>query len=548
MIQPKTRRSTWQYGLPLAVVASLLVSCVVVSGKKYFWFDEMLSYYMLSDPSFRHMMQAFHDQINNTPILYFQTGWIWNHLFGSSELSLRLFSSVGVCIAFVTVWFTLRRSYPFWIASLATAAVFCSSSIILSQNAEARMYGLFLAVCAGAFAVYNRMYESRRIPLLWLVLNYLIHMAVLHTHLYGIFYSGAILGCFIAADRMYKFFRPALYGSVAASWLSLLFYMPAFLAQAEVGKPRAWLPVPEFSDLVTVMDFSQSYFVGAAVMAGLFVLALILFITALALNPSRPVLAYQLPTRVTEAPDFIFGCAFLVVPVLTWLISRTVKPIFWDRYLIPTSIGWCIVLAFILSRTLPSLLPGQGRSKAPALPVLIKNILLSLFLAFLLAQPLLYARHIQPKALPGSKDDAYGYSSLPVMMLNAQSFLERNYYAPAKDRYYYILDWQAAVSEKSGAWGPQEYKHMAALKRNYPASFQHVLTTQEFLQRHNRFLVIGYSDTTSCPLPPHGLSAVRNWKGMHCPQWVHMRLSRGYSISLLSRDDWFAVWLAERRP
>lgn len=174
--------SQGEYVVPALAIVSLLISCVIVSSKKFFWNDELYSYYLLADPSFTHMLGAFHDKINNTPPLYFLLGWLWARVFGSTELSLRLFSSLGMCLACGIVWITLRRTYNFWSASIGTLGVFCVSDIILSQNAEARMYGLFLALCSFAllqFEINNRISKDS-----WKIFisNACIHAAIVNTH------------------------------------------------------------------------------------------------------------------------------------------------------------------------------------------------------------------------------------------------------------------------------------------------------------------------------------------------------------------------------
>ena len=121
----------WEYVVPALAITSLVISCIIISSKKFFWNDELYSYYFLADQSFTHMLGAFHDKINNTPPLYFLLGWLWARVFGSTELSLRLFSSLGMCIACVTVWITLRRTYSFWSASIGVLSIFCTSSLIL---------------------------------------------------------------------------------------------------------------------------------------------------------------------------------------------------------------------------------------------------------------------------------------------------------------------------------------------------------------------------------------------------------------------------------
>src|SRR3954454_13056637 len=96
--------SRWEYLIPLLGIVFLLIACANLSAKRYFWNDELYSYYLLSEPSFGKMIMAFHDKINNSPILYFFSGWVWDKIFGSTELSYRLFSSLGMCVALAAVW------------------------------------------------------------------------------------------------------------------------------------------------------------------------------------------------------------------------------------------------------------------------------------------------------------------------------------------------------------------------------------------------------------------------------------------------------------
>src|SRR5215813_7515086 len=49
----------------------LTLACLALSRKRFFDNDELYSYYLLSDPSFRHMWASFNDSINNSPPLYY---------------------------------------------------------------------------------------------------------------------------------------------------------------------------------------------------------------------------------------------------------------------------------------------------------------------------------------------------------------------------------------------------------------------------------------------------------------------------------------------
>lgn len=263
----------WEYLLPALAIVSLIVSCIYISANKFFWNDELFSYYFTSDPSFTGMLSAFHDKINNTPLLYFLLGWIWDKAFGSSELSLRLFSSLGMCVALVVTWVTVRRHFGLWQTAIGVLGVFCTSEVILLQNAEARMYGLFLALTAFALLLYDNFYRIHQPSTKLLVLNACVHIAIVHTHLFGGFYSGAILLSMLAADRFYNLFRPKVYLSVILSWLTIILYIPSFLNQADAGNPRTWLPEPIFRDLLDMFHFHTSTFFHPSLLMLLLVLS-----------------------------------------------------------------------------------------------------------------------------------------------------------------------------------------------------------------------------------------------------------------------------------
>lgn len=538
-----------EYIVPIIASISLLISCVIISQKKYFWNDELYSYYFLADSSFTKMVVAFHDKINNTPPLYFILGWLWARVFGSTELSLRLFSSLGICIACVTVWITLRRTYNFWSASIGTLAVFCTSDIILSQNAEARMYGLFLAACSLALLVFDIF--NRTLKLSWIVLlfNFFIHAAIVQTHLFGLFYSGAVLFSQLVRDKCLNIFRPKIYLSIILSWLTLILYIPAFINQSDAGKPRTWIPIPTSEDLLNLMNLSSSSFLNLFV---LLLLVLIFGLFFLGETDNTPVFQVEQQNTINikvEKSLLILAYAFLAVPIFVWMFSRTVKPIFWDRYMIPTTLSWAILLASLCSRiiSMPTL-NNKIYNNLTRLRFLVftpKNILLLVLCTILLMHPIKYAKIYKGRYLPGLNDNKYGYKELPIVVQASGQFLERVHYSPERNKYFFILDWQAAVDDASGQFSPQEYKHLDAIKRNYPKLFQNqILQSQDFLNKYKKFLVLDYLDyKKKCPLKAKG----PKWDDIHCPQWLEKRIlsNPAYQVKYLGANYGESLLLVE---
>jgi hypothetical protein len=94
------------------------------------------------------MMVAFGNKFTNIPPLYFILGWLWARAFRVTELSLRLFSSLGMSIACVIMWIKLRLNYPFWPTVIGTLDPFCLSDLVLTYNVEASMYRPFPVACS----------------------------------------------------------------------------------------------------------------------------------------------------------------------------------------------------------------------------------------------------------------------------------------------------------------------------------------------------------------------------------------------------------------
>lgn len=532
----------------LLSIASLLASSIFISENKYFWNDELYSWYLISDSSFSGMWAAFHDKINNTPPLYFVLGWLWARPFGASELSLRLFSSLGFIVALVVTWITLRRVYGFWPTCMGALVVFLTSGIVLEQNAEARMYGLFLAL--GALSVYQfiHLIGVRRLEFKHLAGVTVLHAAIVNTHLFGPFYSAAIFAAFVLVDVNRKALRKRLYAAFVISWATFLLYLPAFLVQSDAGNPRAWIPVPTVSDFLELVGLMSRSFADVRMITVLIgLLVLIYFMRGGSL---------RMRLVPGERHLLLVALALMAVPVVTFLISRTVKPIFWDRYLVPSVLSYAIGIAHLTSVYIPSSVslvrgrqPGElARSRIHHMGLFSLIALLLLFLV----NPLVYASKYRGKVLPGSMDNAFGYDHLPTVVQTSGAFLQRHHYSPVRERYYFILDEEAATSDSSGAFGIQEHKHMEAYRRTYPDGVgKNIVRSDVFLSMTDSFLVNDYAEFTAvCPSRVVGLVSASEWNRLHCPQWVEKRLLNNseYEVTHLGNVLNRAILLVGRRP
>lgn len=475
--------------IPLLGMLSLLLASGITSASKYLWNDELLSFFLLNDPSFPHMLMAWGDKFNQAPPLYFVLGWCWDKLFGSTELSLRLFSSVALGIALMLVWLTLRRTYSFWTTTLATLSVFGLSELVGYHNSEVRMYGLFSATCALGLFLYDRI-ERRDSPS-WglLAVNSLAHAAIVLTHLYGLFYSGSILVAHVISDRYMKRFRPRNYLSILLGWSLLLPFATTIINQS--NNDAKWFTVKSLSELV-------SYFIFTPRLPHLLIGFLL---TSICL---RLISSLQHPSPTRESPDIadaraelsllLLALGFLTVPILAYVITLTIKPVLGSRYIIPTvTTGWPILLAYLTARLFPSALWPRPSSRSIINMFSPQNLIMGVLVLMILIHPLYHALQASGNShRPGANDKIYGHLDLPIAMEAGHDFLPRFHYASNPQRYFHIRDWETAVNNKTSPFATGDYTHLQALNRNYP--FIQSVESKDFLSRFDHFLVINEAD------------------------------------------------------
>jgi len=487
------KQQYWEYLIPVFAVTSLLISCVIVSSKKFFWNDELLSFYLLNDRSLPHMLVAWSDKFNQAPPFYFIIGWLWDKVFGSTELSLRLFSSLSIGLAFIVIWSVLRRTYDFWATSIGTLSVFCLSELVLYHNAELRMYGLFTVVCALGLFQFDTLNREQKYSWRFLAINSLIHSAIVLTHLYGVFYSAAILVSFILRDTYFNIFRRNVYLSVLAGWAILIPLIPLIINQS--NNSAKWFSRFSLSQTINLLTpFSR---------LSSFILSLLIISAFLHIANSINERTSEIPPSSQAKPTseislLIFAASFISVPIGAWIITATLKPILNDRYIIPTiTLSWPILLSYLICRVVPA--PTNSRkfdNLTQRIIVLSSNfraITLSVLTVFLLAHPISYAKkNADYLQRPGGNDASYGYIELPIAMEAGHDFLPRFYYSSKPSRYFHILDWETAVNNIGSAYATGDYVHLQALSKNYP--FIQSVQSRDFLRKYDRFLVLNEQD------------------------------------------------------
>lgn len=515
--------SRWRF--PLSVSLVFLVCCVWVNGKKPFWADELTCVYLIQDHSLGHMLRALAGGADVVPPLYYLSAWTWARVAGVSQLSLRLHSWLWISIAFALIWAVLRRRYGYWPASAGCAAAFCLSRLVIFHNTETRFYGFFLGVVAFAVWVFDRVHESDRLRAGQMALIAVAHACMVYAHVFGVLYSGSILLAWIVTDAWQHRWRPAVYASVVIGWLAFLPWLPIFRQQTAIFQHGSWIPIPTVTDLLEA--------------AGLKInlpLALIFIIGfALVNQRQRPGRTLRPQTPAQEALLVLSILFIVLVPLALWVFSQVSRSVFWDRYMIASTLGWAILLSFLCEELgvgatedgkLDARTWATGRCERGSFS---PGWLLALFLAFPLFHALMHPRIPQPNAerLPA------GLEGLPVALQTPHAFLPRMYYLGTNNNYYYVFDWDASIDPRSKPGASVYDKTIDGLRRFYPLA--HVVNTPDFLSQHPRFLYFDQHETA----------------------WFDLRVRQSgqYKLTFIPRDapgmflvnsDDTDVWLVER--
>jgi hypothetical protein len=423
--------------LPLLGVLSLVASCVMYSLKKQEWADEVFTRIEVSDRSLFHLMHALTRLGGAGMPLFYLTAWPWAHLFGVSDLSLRLFSCAGVCGAFLILVRTLSRWFTARAAFLGAGFGMFACMIVVDQNAEARGYGLYLLLCALAIAQLLHIAETRRPSMSDLALLALTQAGVVLGHVLGLFYAGLMLAALVAADLRERRFRLRVYAWVMAGWIALVPWLPAIRASIAIARPHGWIPRPILGDLAIGLSywlFAGIYFpllrgtyfgVMAGWGVGVFCVAGLI---AAALYGVRD------PSPVRRLVYFL-GFALIFAPLAFFAVSYLVTPVWVARYMVPSALGIAVLAAGWADR---------NRFARGAGGILLGGLLLLL--------PLAGAICARPESVDVARINEVA-AGRPLVCDWIRDFTLAWRYSAAPAKVEYPMDWEAALRGPAASVG-----------------------------------------------------------------------------------------------
>lgn len=470
---------------------SLIVSCILWSSHKQAWRDEIFTWREVSDPSLWHLYYAVQHGADGGMPVFYTTAWLWAKAFGTGVLTLRLYSCIATCGALVITWRTIRRFYGMWATAFGVLVFWGTSGLLLEQNAEARFYGLFLLAVAITVDIYTRLVVQPA-PKRELLILCLISQAVLVlSHVLGIIYGGLILLGLICFDAAKHRTRPRLYLFYSAGWLALLVWVPSIRNSMATGRPIGWIEMPKITHLFRSYLFGSFHtwllllkrrfgearypMVHHAAQSVMVVLLVVILLIVL-----RKFVASERTTSDPRSALLLVACLLLSAPVLLFVLSHLITPIFVPRYLLPSGIGLSIVLADFAD----ALGSDSKASSRWAWRAVVMFLAISPILSALLMPPL----DLSPQYLDVPRLDHAVPPHVAVVADWQDDFAKLMRYAQnPRARYYFLLDWPAALKEPRGS--VSDY-HLMSAYRDAGYYAPDIQENEPFLCSHKDFLVL----------------------------------------------------------
>ncbi len=430
--------------------------------------------------------------------------WAWAHVFGGSELSLRLASSLGFCAALLILFQLLRRAFGTFPAGFATLAWCTASTLVMKENAEARSYGLFVLELALAIAAYHALLTAPILTKKTAAANIAIHALLILTHYLAIFYGVAFCAAALAHELLTGRRRLRRILCIPAGYLAILPWLPIYFHHTEFTHPHGWIREPYLPDLLAGLNLGVPGLglIALTLAAGYAITTLLTPRSAAPPAPSPAPFVVQ-PSGCPQPaahPLLPLALALALVPLLMWIFSCLSTPIFNERYYFPAGLAWPILIAAVAAR-LDHAAAALARPLARQLPRLLQL----LALLFLLTYFLNYTLNVPDPTLPTLVNppdtfvDAAGIThsiaNLPIVVENPQTYLPRYYYAAqgtTPQRNVCLLDWPSAIDPEAARSAANNQQIAAALKRQYPAFT--IEDSAAFLASHNEFLLLPDDD------------------------------------------------------
>ena len=426
---------------------------------KPLWFDELATLLVARLDSFAAIMAALNAGVDaHPPLSFLMIHWSMSH--GGNELiTARVPSMFGFWLMSICLYvFASRRGFR--VAALLAMFMPLLSGLLYYAT-EARPYGLILGFSALALVLWQNIPETRYGVLTRTAL-FLALAADLFTHYYAVLIPIALGLGEVARTTRTKKFDWWSFSAIGAPYVSLLILRPMLVAQT--GRLGVHWAHPT---LQAVFEFYE-------ISLGPILLPLLFIVFAVAIYERR---RHATASAIPDLPyeELIAALAFLLIPVLSYLLAVFVTHTYTGRYSVAGLIGMSILFWWLAGRFF-----RRGLQSA-----LLAGLILIALIG--LDELRMIRRVVRPRS-EAPTHDLFPFTfdgTLPIVIHDARDFLPMFHYASRdlKPRLYYLSDAKESV-KYSGTVGLDQtlidFKKLAALP---------VDNFDSFVRAHHRFLL-----------------------------------------------------------
>lgn len=461
------------YALLGLLVIYVIVRGVVGAAGRLFWYDEILTITIASQPSLRALWNALARGFDGTPPGFYLVERAALGLLSNKQIALRLPSILAFPCALICVFVYVKKRSGEAIAFLC-ALLLLSTSLFHTYLFEARAYSMVLACIAFALVCYQRLPSLR-----WAALLALSLLLAESLHYYAVFAMvpfGVAEAVFLLKARR---FRWTVWIALACGTVPLIAFWPLLSAIKAYYGPHIFSR-PAFSAL---SGYYGSFFLLPDSAVGVPLAVVAITATVWSRLWPRGVTPLRNDDHDADAAEGTLLLSLIALPYIVFVLVGLVHGALLSRYLLATIFGVVVGMACALSIA--------GR-KAAAIFALFAICSVGMRELKFWRHPT-YDPFVDHSAATSSEQlpemvqfmQSAGYGELPIVPSDFLIHTQLAYYSPqfCANRLVYLADERREVNFTRADTGS---KSMLALREFLPLR---VADYSEFTAAHREFLL-----------------------------------------------------------
>jgi 4-amino-4-deoxy-L-arabinose transferase-like glycosyltransferase len=455
-------------GLMVALVIYVIVRGVAAAATKPFWFDELITLAVSSQPSMAAVWAALARAADGQPPGFYAVERLVFSLSHNKEIALRLPAILAFPCTLVCVFVFVKKRSGELIAFLC-AFLLLSTIVFPKYAVEARPYGMLIACITFALVCYQRVPSPFWTAMLGISLA--LAQAV---HYYAVF---AIVPFGLAETVVFlrtRQFRWSVWIALACGAIPLVFFWP-LLAHFKAYQGAHYYGYGSYVATSLPSSYGAYFLTDSAFGAAVFALAVAGVIGSYLLV--RPGVSSGGKTRDADVAEGTLLLALVASPIITFSVVKIMHGGMRDSYALPAVIGIAIAVGCALSL---------------ARPTVVALFALFIFSSVGVRELNFWrANHSLRLASPATAVEKFvqssGYGDLPVVVSSGMAYTPIAHYASPVffQQVFYLMDEEKELHYQ----GTDTFDRQVVLLRDYMPL--QVRDFSEFTSVHRAFLLYG---------------------------------------------------------